>query len=144
MADSFSAVIAKWVAKVEAARLEILREAGKTIASDMRQSKDEGGNLPKLTGNLQRSLAASTFSMPPILFKDRKTTGAGEHQFSGTLERIFAVIDTATLNQTIYLGFQTPYAGKAEQDNAMVRLAAQNWQQIVDDSTRVVKARHGL
>jgi hypothetical protein len=144
MADSFSGQIAKWVEKVESARLEIFHEAAKTIASDMRASKDEGGRLPKLTGNLQRSLAASTFSMPPILFKSRKTKGAKETEFSGTLEGIFAVIDTATLDQTIWLGFQAPYANKIEQDNAFLRLSVQSWSQIVNDSAAVVKAKWGL
>lgn len=144
MADSFSATVAKWAATVERARLEVFHEAAKTVASDMRQAKDEGGHLPKLTGNLQRSLAASTVAMPPILFKDRKTKGGKETEFSGTLDGIFAVIDSATIEQTIWLGFQAPYANKAEADNAFVRLAAQSWQTIVDDSTRVVKARLGL
>lgn len=144
MADSFSAAVAKWCAGVQRARLEIFHEAAKTIASDMRHPKDQGGNMAVLTGNLRNSLAASTFSMPPILFKDRKKKGAKDRQFKDNSDALNAVIDSAALDRTIWLGFQAPYAHKAEEDNAFVRLAAQSWQQIVDDSTRVVKARLGL
>ena len=144
MAETFSASVARWVEKVEQARLEIFREAARTIASDMRHPKDQGGHMPVDTGNLRNSLAASTVSMPPILFKDRKTRGAKDHEFADNTAGLNAVIDSATLSQTIYLGFQAPYAHKAEEDNAFVRLAAQNWQSIVRDSTRAVKARLGL
>lgn len=114
------------------------------MARAMRQSKDEGGHTPVVTGNLQKSLAASTYGLPPILFKSRKSKSAAEVEFSGDLQSIDAVIDSATLEQTVWLGFQAPYAAKIETKEGFVRLPEQRWQQIVDEATATVKARLGL
>lgn len=90
------------------------------------------GNMPVITGNLRRSLLASTSGMPEV------REGA---KFEDPFNDIKLTIAGAEPGQTIYLGFQAAYAGFQESRYAFVRLTAQRWAQIVSESARDIQER---
>ncbi|MGR9149601.1 hypothetical protein ACU8MT_09070 [Rhizobium leguminosarum] len=99
---SFAAQVSEW-AKEEIERTEaVFHTAAQTVANEVRTPVAEGGRMPLKTGNLRRSLMASTADMPRI--REGKTT------FSDS--GIEMVIAGAELGSTIYLGFQAAYAAR--------------------------------
>lgn len=147
---SFAAQVSEW-AKAETEREEaVFRTAAQEVANDVRTPVAEGGRMPLKTGNLRRSLMASTADMPTI--KEGKT----EFQDSG----IELVIAGAQLGETIFLGFQASYAARREfgfvgtdslgrmyNETGMgfVSATAQRWPQIVQEAEQKVRSRfdHG-
>jgi hypothetical protein len=100
--QSFSAQVGAWAA-AEMERAEaVYQTAAQTVANEVRTPVAEGGRMPIKTGNLRRSLMASTSSMPTMV--------EGKQTFSdGGVELIIA---GAELGGTIYLGFQAAYAAR--------------------------------
>lgn len=134
-ARSFTADVAAFAQKAEGLMQEAFQEAVRLVDQEAAQPESEGGHLPVVSGRLRRSRAASTIAMPPILWR--------QDDFNGSDAAIVAVIETATIGQTVYIGFQAPYAQKVEDKHGMVRLAAQRWPQIVEQAIRNVQARSG-
>lgn len=135
MAKSFSATIEEWARKSEERTAEVFRVSAATVADVMSRPLEDGGRLPVVTGNLRRSLAASTIGPPTMLW--------GRRKFEDNSAGIEAVIDSALIGQTIWLGFQAPYAQKVELDNGFMAMTAQHWKQIVEASAQAVKERSG-
>ena len=98
MADSFAAVVGKWASQSEA-RLDAVRNrAIELLATEMANTIPNGGRVPFQTGNLARSILASTQGMP-------RTSDA---QFSGS--NVGLVTATLNANQPVWLGYQANYA----------------------------------
>lgn len=148
MAQSFAAQVGEWAAKSEKRVEAVFREATQALANEVRKPKAVGGRMPVDTGNLRRSLLASTTSMPVIR--------EGQEDFPSNDGQIQLVIAGAEIGETVFLGFQAAYARRLEYGfsgtdslgrtynqpgNGFVRLAAQRWQQIVADAARDVQAR---
>ena len=137
MAESFSAEVEAWVRKTDATMMDVFREASRGVAYEVTLPKDEGGHMPVVTGRLRRSLAASLDGLPAVQWRAK--------DFPPNEGQIEAVIGAAGLGQTVYLGFQAPYAQKAEyaEGNGFVRLTAQRWSEIVEQAVRTVKGWTG-
>ncbi|MEF2073486.1 hypothetical protein [Consotaella aegiceratis] len=148
MAGNFEAAVSAWAAKSERRMTAVFREATQSLSNEVRKPKSEGGHMPIVTGNLRRSLLASTSEIP--------TLKPGAEDFSENDKQITLTIAGATLGETIYLGFQAAYARRMEygfkgQDslgrtynqagNGFVRLAVQRWQAIVDEAARTIQSR---
>lgn len=145
---SFAATISDW-GRAELERSEaIFQTAAQIVANEVRTSVSEGGRMPVKTGNLRRSLMASTAEMPTIK--------EGKEVFSDS--GIEMVIAGAELGSTVYLGFQAAYAARMNygfvgQDSlgrtynqtgfGFVDAVAQRWPQIVTQAETTVRARHG-
>lgn len=147
---SFAAQVSEW-AKEEIERTEaVFHTAAQTVANEVRTAVSEGGRMPVKTGNLRRSLMASTSDMPRI--QEGKTT------FSDS--GVEMTIAGAELGQTIWLGFQASYAARREfgfvgadslgrmyNETGMgfVAATAQRWPQIVQEAEQKVRSRfdHG-
>lgn len=143
---SFAAQVSEW-AKAELEREEaVFQTAAQTVANEVRTPVAEGGRMPLKTGNLRRSLMASTADMPTI--KEGKT----EFQDSG----IELVIAGAQLGETIFLGFQAAYAARMnygyvgtdslgrtynQTGFGFVDAIAQRWPQIVTQAEATVRNR---
>jgi hypothetical protein len=134
MAKSFSAAVDAWTKKTENRMAEVFRVAAATAAEVMNRPIAEGGRMPVVTGNLRNSLAASTIGPVPALWGRKEP-------FAPNPDGIAAVIDSAQLGGTVWLGYQAIYAKKAELDHGFVALAAQNWTGIVEASVAAVKER---
>lgn len=98
MAGSFAATVSAW-AKASEQRLEATRNlAIEYLAEEMTLTVGRGGRLPFQTGNLARSILASTQGMP-------KTA---EGPFPGS--NVGLVTANLRLDQPVWIGFQANYA----------------------------------
>src|SRR5690606_4721850 len=95
---SFAESVGSWASATEKRLSAVDKRAIEKLAVEMTRTKAEGGNVAVDTGNLYRSLLASTTAMPK--------TAAGP--FPGS--DIASVVATLRLNDTIWLGFQAKYA----------------------------------
>jgi hypothetical protein len=143
---SFAAQVSEW-AKSEMERSKaVFQTAAQEVANEVRTPVAEGGRMPLKTGNLRRSLMASTADMPRI--QEGKTT------FSDS--GIEMVIAGAELGSTIYLGFQAAYAARTnygfvgtdslgrtfnQTGYGFVDAVAQRWPQIVIQAEATVRRR---
>lgn len=124
-----------WVQESEARLKAVARDAAQTVVNEVRKPKAQGGRMPVLTGNLRRSLMASTSQMPTMRPDGR--------EFPDNEGQIELAIAGWELTETLYLGFQAAYARKREYDNGFVSMTAQRWGAIVEESARSIQARVG-
>ncbi|NTG48578.1 hypothetical protein G6M04_14390 [Agrobacterium rhizogenes] len=124
----------------------VYQTAAQTVANEVRTPVAEGGRMPIKTGNLRRSLMASTSTMPTIV--------EGKQTFSDSPVEL--IIAGAELGGTIYLGFQAAYAARMEygfvgEDSlgrvynqtgfGFVASVAQRWGEIVREAEQTVRSR---
>ncbi len=95
---AFADQLTEWGKQTEARMEAIYRRSVKLLADEMATTKPQGGRVPFESGNLARSLVASTQGMP----KTSTTPTAGA--------TVGVVIATLKLNQPIWLGYQAIYA----------------------------------
>lgn len=125
---SFAADIKGWTDKAEVAQTETLHASLRALVDEVTRSKNEGGFLPVVTGNLQNSVAVSTLAPITMDWKTKK--------FRDPSDAVNNAIAGVAVGETAWIGFRAPYAHKSEVDNGFVRLAAQRWPQIVADVVR--------
>src|SRR5690606_7089881 len=99
---SFAESVGSWASATEKRLSAVHKRAIEKLALEMTRTRAEGGNVPVDTGNLYRSLLASTTAMP-------KTA---EGPFTGS--NVASVVATLRMNDTIWLGFQAKYAKRQE------------------------------
>jgi cell wall-associated NlpC family hydrolase len=98
----FAAEISEWARQTEGALETVFQEAALAVANEVRTPVAAGGRMPIRTGNLRRSLMASTSDMPSIKPEKTEFTDSG-------LEMVIA---GAELGSTVFLGFQAAYAAR--------------------------------
>lgn len=138
----FSAQVDAWVNKTKERQTAVYRRSVELLAEEMTTTKPQGGRVPFLTGNLARSLLASTSEMPKM----------AEGPYSGS--NVGLVTATLKLDQPIWLGYQAKYARRMnygfvgadslgrvynQSGNYFVEGAIANWQQIVNKAISEVK-----
>lgn len=144
--QSFAAQVSEW-ASAELDRAEaVFQTAAQDVANEVRNPVADGGRMPVKTGNLRRSLMASTSTMPLIR--------EGAQQFSDA--GVEMVIAGAELGGTVYLGFQAAYAARLNygfvgEDSigrtfnqtgyGFVDAVSQRWPQIVAAAEARVRSR---
>lgn len=143
---SFAATISEW-GRAEMERAEaIFQDAAQTVANEVRTPAASGGRLPLDTGNLRRSLMASTAEMPTVKPEQEVFSDSG----------IEMVIAGAELGGTVWLGFQASYAARQnfgfvgtdslgrvynQAGFGFVDAVAQRWPQIVAASEAKIRSR---
>lgn len=128
----FAATVQAWANDTGKQLLAVQKEAARLVTEDVLTPKSMGGHLPVVKGNLRRSFRASTEAMPSVVkAKD----------FADNKAQINGVIDGTELGQTIYLGFQAPYAQKVhwQKGNLFVFLTAQKWTSLVEKAVASLK-----
>lgn len=139
---SFSEVVGAWASATPKRLSAVHKRSIEKLAIEMTRTKAEGGNVPVRSGNLYRSLLASTTAMP-------KTA---EGPFPGS--NVASVVATLRLNDTIWLGYQAKYARRVnngfvgadalgrvynQPGNYFVERAIAMWPQIVREAVEEVK-----
>ena len=135
---TFSAEVGKWAAKSEARMTAVFRDAAQTVAEEVKKPVAAGGRMRVRTGHLRRSLMASTSAMPRI---DPNSTNPDDVTVPNDDSQINLVIAGADIGETLYLGFTAAYARPREYEDGFVRLTAQRWKPIVEESARRIKSR---
>lgn len=133
----------EWAEKTKARIDAIHKRSIEMLAEEMSRTKGQGGRVPFDTGNLARSLLASTQSMP-------KTSN---DQASGS--NVGAVVAAMRVDQPVWLGYQAGYArrmnyGFVGQDslgrtynqpgNHFVEGAIAQWPQIVQNAVNEIQS----
>lgn len=142
---SFSAQVSSWVNETEGRMIAVFRESAQDVISEMQEvgpsvanpDSSGTGNLPVDTGFLRASLQAAINSP------------AAGMQFREPLSQSVAydpspvalVIAGAKLGDAVYATYAASYAPQMEEKYGFVRLAAQNWQSIVNRRAAIVKRR---
>lgn len=98
---SFADQVGQWIAESEERLTAARRRAIEIAGEEAAKTKPQGGRVPFMTGNLARSLLASTSGMP-------KTA---EGPFTGS--NVGAVAATLQLDQPVWIGYQANYARRA-------------------------------
>ncbi|MBZ5761587.1 hypothetical protein LAV84_18265 [Rhizobium sp. VS19-DR104.2] len=143
---SFAASISEWAKNELGAAEAIFQLAAQTVANEVKKPLADGGSMPIKTGNLRRSLMASTAEMPTVKTDQTTFTDSG----------IELVIAGAELGSTVFLGFQAAYAARMnygfvgtdslgrvynQTGYAFVDKVAQRWPTIVKEAETAVRAR---
>lgn len=146
MAKSFSATVSAWARKTPQRITAVRRRAIEMLGEEMARTKPEGGRVPVDTGNLSRSLLASTTGMPK--------TAKGP--FSGS--NIGIITATLRADQPLWIGYQAEYARRREfgfvgadslgrvyneQGSHFVQGAIDSWRQIVASAAEEIKTSSG-
>lgn len=140
---NFAAAVDQWVKDAEDRTERVWKESAQEINSIAVQNLS-GGVVNVQTGFLRASERASTESMPKI---DPKSYPVGDGPFNFDSGQISLVIKNAKLGQTIYLGWTAAYSGFIEWGTSkmaprgFVRLAAAQWQTVVNKVTERAKGR---
>ena len=121
----FDKQVKDWAAKTEKATLAVFRESAQRLAQQANVPRAQGGNMPVDTGYLRNSQGASLQGMP--------STGAQPPAL---------VLLSTKLGDSIYMGWTANYAIYMEVRYGFARLAAQNWDFIVDKAVAEVKRRY--
>lgn len=143
MTKSFSATVDAWARATEQRIQAVHRRSVELLAEEMRNTKPNGGRVPFMTGNLSRSLLASTQGLP-------KTS---KGPFTG--QDVGIVTATMKIDQPIWIGYQAEYARRVnygfigadklgrvynQAGSYFVEGAIANWQQIVTKAIAEAKA----
>lgn len=144
----FGDQVSAWVREKQS-RMELVRKASvQQAAAEMQQTVANGGRVPHRTGNLLRSILASTAAMP--------ATGPSGARYTGSDPG--AVILMAGFEDDIYIGYQANYArrmnyGFVGQDSLgrtynqsgfhFVEGVRARWPQIVAEQSAILQARSG-
>lgn len=131
---SFAAQVSAWVAETKQRTTAVFRESAERVIEQMQTPVGAGGNMPVDTGFLRASLQASLTAPMPIDPAARPAEGTS-HTYSADVASI--VIAGAEVGQTVYATYTAAYAAAQEygshgrEGRGFVRLAAQQWPQIV-------------
>lgn len=118
----------------------VFRQSAQEVAEQVKRTRSEGGHMRVKTGFLRSSLMASTSQMPGINPMAKPADDAADNSFAPD-PGVTLVIAGADIGQTIYLGFTAAYARPREYQDGFVRLTAQRWKQIVEESVALIKSR---
>lgn len=144
MAGSFTATVDAWVAQTKARMLAVRNDATQSVINVMQlpgpsvanPDGGAGGHMPIDTGFLRSSLTANIGDVFPALRDNPDPKGS----FTWDPQEVNLVIAEAKLSDPITAVYSAAYAKKVEERYAFVRLAAQQWQQIVTASVDKAKA----
>lgn len=90
----------EWMKASKARTRAVLRGSVELMAEEMTTTRANGGRLPHKTGNLMRSILASTVALPPM--------GPAGAQYTGS--NVGAVVAEWDGASDIWLGYQANYA----------------------------------
>lgn len=144
---SFAKQVNDWCRKSDARMETVFKTSVNMLMEEVTRPVAAGGHMPVDTGNLRRSFAVSSTSMPVM--------AQGEASFTNSEAANAATVVSLKLGQTAYLGFQAAYArrvnyGFVGPDSLgrvygqwgynFVDLAAQKWPQIVTRAATQVQS----
>lgn len=142
MMAGFTESISSWASATPRRIEAVHKRALEKLAMEMTRTVAEGGSIPVVTGNLYRSLVASTSGMPTT--SDQPSAGSN-------VNSVIAVLST---NQPVWFGYTAAYARRINSglvgSDSLGRVFNQNgrhfveraialWPQIVREAVEEVK-----
>jgi len=141
---SFASTINKWASESEERITAVRRRSVELLGDEMTRTRPQGGRVPFKTGNLARSILASTTGMP--------TTAEGPYPGSN----LGLVAATLRNDQPLWIGYQAAYARRMnfgfvgadsigrvynQQGNHFVEGAVAEWPNIVARAVAELRGR---
>lgn len=128
----FSDQVAKWAGdKAIPMATAIVKKSAEKLAEEANTSRFKGGNTPVDTSFLINSLYAAIGSVP----SGPSVKPKGFSVTNWDSSQVTVVINGMDLGDTLYLGWTAEYAPYMENRYGFARLAAQNWKNIVSETT---------
>lgn len=119
--------VMKFIAKSKSMSRDLLRASVQEMTVRVSQPRDKGGNMPIVTGFLRNSGLGSVNQLPSGISSPDNATAT------------VLVINRLELGDRYYYGWVADYARFMEAKYAFLRLAQQDWQQIVFEQARKIK-----
>ena len=124
MAKPFQQQVNDWIKQSQVRIDAVAKQSAQDVVALAQKRRTSGGNMPVDTGFLVNSIRASTSGMPSSS-SDAVATG---------------ILRWKPESQLIYIGWSAQYAPYMERRYAFMRLAAQQWQSIVDSNARKLRS----
>ena len=124
---SFGRDVSNWIRASQGRIDAVAKQSAQDVTNIAQRRRSAGGNMPVDTGFLVNSIRASTASMPS----------------SASDQVTVAIIRWRPVDQPLYIGWTANYAPYMEHRYAFMRLAAQQWQDIVDRNARKLASMRG-
>ena len=137
MAQSFAAQVSKWVQASEARMEAVLKASAQEVIEIAQTTTAKGGRMRRDTSFLVNSGKASIGGLPSGESRQPKGYTGGDWddgQVTLTLVRLKP-------GQTLYFGWTANYARAREHKDGFLRMAAQQWQQIVNKNAAELRRR---
>jgi len=144
---SFSGAVGAWVSASKQRVLAVRNEAAQRIVEEMQTpgpsvanpGGGQGGRLPIQTGFLRASLLAINGTALPSV----RLNPNPDARYTYDEGQVGLVIADAAISDTLSFIYTANYSKYMEEKYAFVRLAAQNWGNIVATVAREAQARAG-
>lgn len=143
----FTATIDEFIAKSQKRLIAVQRESTKRVINIAQLSDDKGGRMRVDTGFLRASGQLSLNGMPtgPIRPADDAISNdpryVRDKDFASATSPIALTLAGSTLNNTLYFGWTAEYAKYREWHDGFLKMAVQQWPQIVNEVVKEVRAR---
>lgn len=135
--SNFADQVGAFVAKSNGRMTAVFRQSAQDLIEEAQTPRGSGGNLPVDTGFLRNSGTASLNTMPSGQSIKPDNYAGG----SWSPDEMLLVINQAQLGDRIIFGYLANYAPFMEARFGWVRLAAQNWPQIVQRNAKRLEKR---
>lgn len=137
MSLSFGDQIKNWRNKTSLRMQLVFQESIQDLGKEANESRYKGGNMPVVTGFLTNSLSAALNAVPTGLSEPPPNYS----QLNWDNTNFLLVVNQAEIGDRVTIGYTANYAPYMEARYGFLRLAAQNWPQIVKRVTKRVDAR---
>lgn len=141
---NFVTVIDAFVTKSEKLTLAIRNESTKRLISLAQRSDDKGGRMRVDTGFLRASGTLSLTGMPSGPVRPFADAIANDPRYIGDeygSSPVVVMLANSTLNDSLFFGWTANYAIYREWHDNFLKLAVQQWPNIVNEVTNELKAR---
>lgn len=135
MAKSFASQVGEFVAKSDARMTAVFQKSVQDLVEEAQTDYRSGGNIPRDTGFLISTGNAAINRLPTG--ESKKPPGI--EKFNWDADASLVVINNAQLGETVYFGWSAEYAQYMESRFGFMRLAIQNWQQIVRKNAQLLE-----
>lgn len=135
--SNFADQVGAFVAKSNGRMTAVFRQSAQDLIEEAQTPRGSGGNIPVDTGFLRNSGMASLNTMPSGQSIKPDNYAGG----SWSADEASLIISRAQLGDRVIFGYVARYAPFMEARYGWVRLAAQNWNQIVQRNAKRLEQR---
>jgi hypothetical protein len=137
MANSFSADVNKWIRASQGRFEAVLKQSAQDVINIAQTPRAKGGRMRVDTGFMINSGRASIGVMP--VGESRKPSGYDKKEFDDG--QVILTLARLRPGQVLYFGWTANYALIRENKDGFLRMAVQQWQQIVNKNAAELRRR---
>lgn len=141
----FSSAVRDWTEKTKEDIETVFHMATKEVAATMQKigpstgyPGGQGGAMPVMTGHLRSSVEVSLTSLPMVNPESYPPQGTPLRSIPYDRDALNALIESAKLGDTIYIGYTAAYAGYQDVIRHFVDFGSMSWPNIVEREAMMV------